>query len=105
MTDDALKELLLKSCNFAESTPLNENLKTVRSTLLSEKRCSPKWQWSTAPFGENGRIPRLRYRNDAPGTGGDNQSENSPQPRRLETRTQRGFPHFHSDDCCGSFQR
>jgi len=22
-------------------------------------------------------------------------------PRRLETRIQRGFPHFHSDDCCG----
>ena len=22
-------------------------------------------------------------------------------PRRLETRTQRGFPHFHSDDGCG----
>ena len=24
-----------------------------------------------------------------------------PYPRHLETRTQRGFPHFHSNDGCG----
>ena len=57
---------------------------------------------STAVFAENGRNPRLRHGNDAPGDPLRLQTGVShPYPLRLETRTQRGFPQFHSDDGCG----
>jgi hypothetical protein len=59
-------------------------------------------QRSTAAFVENGRNTTLRYGNDAPGDPLRLQTGVSdPYPRRLETRTHRGFPHFHSDDGCG----
>ena len=70
----------------------------LRSEIFSHGQCS------TAAFGENGRNPERRYGNDAPGIRCDSQTEISNRnPRRLETRTQRGFPHFHSNDGCGRF--
>jgi len=70
----------------------------LRSEIFSHGQCS------TAAFGENGRNLRLRYGIDAPGTRCDTQLEiPNHNPRRLETRTHRGFPHFHSDDGCRRF--
>ena len=59
-------------------------------------------QWSTAASAKNGRNPRFRYGNDAPKDLSRIPTGSSRfLPRHLETRTQRGFPHFHSDDGCG----
>jgi hypothetical protein len=59
-------------------------------------------QWSTAASAKNGRNPRFRYGNDALADLSRLPTGSSRfLPRRLETRTQRGFPHFHSDDGCG----
>jgi hypothetical protein len=58
--------------------------------------------WPMAVYDENGQNLRLRYGNGAPGDSWRfTNGSFSVLTRRLETRIQRGFPHFHSDDWCG----